>query len=192
MSIHAQFVTIHADYCSALQFPAVFCARDTRPYKLAPRTEPTNSFESSRDSQETGEMLLLVYAATNMCIERYHILADYQHKNLSHTHTYKYATKKTTLRSSVPESHRWHLLEHAGRFIRGALTKVTKKIARAHAPLHTAHLTDVCTRLQAQKRRVGFGSIHHSAVYMTYPLFYTHNIHRNMNAAQAPVRRLRP
>jgi len=87
-----QFVTIAANYCSALHFPAVVCARDTRPYKLIPRTEPTNSFESWRDSQETCEILLLVHAATTMRIEQYHILADYQHKILPQTHTYKYAT----------------------------------------------------------------------------------------------------
>ena len=65
----------------------------------------------------------------------------------------------SALRSSVPESHRWHLLEHAGRFIRGV-----QQLMHVHAPLHTPPLLHVCTQRGAEERWVGFGSIHHCAV----------------------------
>ncbi len=75
----------------------------------------------------------------------------------SHTHTQN--DMLSALRSSVPESHRWHLLEHAGRFIRGVQQRM-----HVHAPLHTPPLLHVCTQLGAEERWVGFGSIHHCAV----------------------------
>jgi hypothetical protein len=46
----------------------------------------------------------------------------------THTHTKTYThIHKAALRSSVPESHKWHLLEHAGRFTRSAQHTTTRR-----------------------------------------------------------------
>jgi hypothetical protein len=57
--------------------------------------------------------------------------------------------QNAALRSSVPESHCWHLLEHAGRFIRGTAASGQNADSMPHYTLRPSH-TSV---LSAEERR---------------------------------------